>query len=124
MSFLIFNIYTEGYSKSTEPIDAVNMYVQNACRHVRISCDKAGYVGPVSVYTPVSVYRAMFTLSGDNVYCQPLFSTFNEKSKIKKYDFLRHDKINHFEFSPSEDMGHSGHPPSCRIKKAWSILNF
>ena len=27
---------------------------------------------------PVSVYRAMFTLSGDNVQYQPLLSTFNE----------------------------------------------
>ena len=35
----------------------------------------------------VIVYRAMFTLSGDNVQCQPLLSTFNErKTKIKKYD--------------------------------------
>ena len=36
-----------------------------------------------------SVYGAMFTLSGDNVQYQPLLSTFNEKSKIKKYDKLQ-----------------------------------
>ena len=36
--------------------------------------------------TTVSVYMAMFTLSGDNVHYQPLLSTFNEKAKIKKYD--------------------------------------
>ena len=34
----------------------------------------------------VSVYKAMFTLSGDNVQYQPLLSTFDEKTKIKKYD--------------------------------------
>ena len=55
-------------------------------------------VEPVSVYTPVSfyvdtnatatvsVYRAMLTLSDDNVQYQPLLSTFNEKMKIKKFD--------------------------------------
>ena len=34
----------------------------------------------------VSVYRAMFTLNGDNVQYQPLFSTINVKTKIKIYD--------------------------------------
>ena len=34
----------------------------------------------------VSVYRVMFTLSGDNVQYQPLLSTFNEKTKIKKFE--------------------------------------
>ena len=34
----------------------------------------------------VSVYRAMFTLSGDNVHYQPLLFAFNEKKKIKKND--------------------------------------
>ena len=34
----------------------------------------------------VSVYRAMLTLSGDNIHYQPLLSTFNEKANIKKYD--------------------------------------
>ena len=29
----------------------------------------------------------MFTLSGDNVQYQTFLSTFNEKTKIKKYDF-------------------------------------
>ena len=37
----------------------------------------------------VSVYRAMFTLSGDNAQYQPLLSTFNgKKRKIKKYDHI------------------------------------
>ena len=79
---------------------------------------------PLKVATAtVSVHRAMFTLSGDKVQFQPLLSTFNEKkTKMKKYD--PNDKTNHFEFSPSEDSGHSGHPPSLisvlfgRIKKA------
>ena len=35
----------------------------------------------------ISVYRAMFTLSGDNVQYQTFLSTFNGKTKIKKYDF-------------------------------------
>ena len=63
----------------------------------------------------VSVYRAMFTLSGDNVHYQPLLSIFNEKTKIKKYDhytFSDMTNTNHFELSPSKDSGHSGHPPS------------
>ena len=63
----------------------------------------------------VNVYRAMFTLSGDNVQYQPLLSTFNEKTKIKKYDHNTLSDMtnaNHFEFSTSEDLGHSGHPPS------------
>ena len=68
----------------------------------------------------VSVYRAMFTQSGDNVQYQLLLSTFNEKTKVKK----NYHNTNHFEFSLSEDSGHSGHPPSLisvlggRIKKA------
>ena len=33
-----------------------------------------------------SVYKAMFTLSGDNVQYQLLLSKFYEKTKIKKYD--------------------------------------
>ena len=75
----------------------------------------------------VSVYRAMFTLSGDNVQYQPLLSTFNEKTKLKKYDhntLSDMTSINHFEFSTNEDSGHSGHPSSLisvlggRIKKA------
>ena len=36
-----------------------------------------------------SLYRAMFTLSDDNIrkaQYQPLLSTFNEKTKIKKLD--------------------------------------
>ena len=33
-----------------------------------------------------SVYRSMFTLRGDNEHFQSLLSTFNEKTKIKKYD--------------------------------------
>ena len=41
------------------------------------------------------------------VQYQPLMSTFNEKTQIKKY--ARHDNTNHFEFSPSEDSEHSGH---------------
>ena len=68
----------------------------------------------------------MFTLSGDNLQYQPLLSTFNETTKIKKYDHNTSDKhkTNHFEFSPSEDTEHSGHPTSLisvlgdRIKKA------
>ena len=70
----------------------------------------------------VSVCRAVFTLSGDIVQYQPLLSTFNEKTIIKKYD--GNSFSDHFELSSSEDSGHSGHPPSLisvfggRIKKA------
>ena len=46
----------------------------------------------------VSVYRAMFTLSVDNVHYQPLLSTFNEKTKIKKYD---HNTFSDMTISPT-----------------------
>ena len=42
----------------------------------------------------VSVYRAIFTLSGDNVQYQPLLSTFNEKNDIKNMTIIL--KTNHF----------------------------
>ena len=43
--------------------------------------------GTLTVATAtVSVYRNMFTLSGDTVHYHLLLSTFNEKTKIKKSD--------------------------------------
>ena len=63
--------------------------VDNSVDPAQKSSSDNSSVAPVSVYVDTNgCNRVMFTLSGDNVQYHPLLSTFNEKTKIKKYNHI------------------------------------
>ena len=79
------------------------MYKRHDDSVALVSTSPLMYMLTLTVATAtVSVYRAMFTLSGDNVQYQLILSTFNEKTKIKKYyhnifsDMTKHVSISLF----------------------------